>query len=83
MRLERAHAQFLGEGQGLLVVGFGLGGIGGIGVQTWPSLPCHQWGFKATGFGRKIVAHTDRKPFVFQLRSDFMTLKYALKARQA
>src|SRR6516225_7568306 len=32
MRLERAHAQFLGEGQGLLVVGFGLCGIGGIGV---------------------------------------------------
>ena len=29
---ERAHAQFLGQGQGLLVVGFGLRGIGGIGV---------------------------------------------------
>ena len=23
-------------------------------VQTWPTLPCHQWGFKATGFGMKI-----------------------------
>ena len=30
--LERAHAEFLGQGQGLLVVGFGLCGIGGIGV---------------------------------------------------
>ena len=30
--LERAHAEFLGQGQGLLVVGFGLRGIGGIGV---------------------------------------------------
>ena len=29
---ERAHAQFLGQGQGLLVVGFGLRDIGGIGV---------------------------------------------------
>ena len=32
VRLERAHAQFLGQGQGLLVVGFGLRDIGGIGV---------------------------------------------------
>ena len=30
--LEWAHAQLLGQGQGLLVVGFGLLGIGGIGV---------------------------------------------------
>ena len=30
--LERAHAEFLGQGQGLLVVGFGLCGIGRIGV---------------------------------------------------
>ena len=30
--LERAHAQFLGQGQGLLVVGFGLRDIGGVGV---------------------------------------------------
>ena len=30
--LERAHAQLLGQGQGLLVVGFGLRGIGGVGV---------------------------------------------------
>jgi hypothetical protein len=30
--LERTHAQFLRQGQGLLVVGFGLCGIGGIGV---------------------------------------------------
>ena len=30
--LERAHAEFLGQGQGLLVVGLGLRGIGGIGV---------------------------------------------------
>ena len=30
--LERTHAQLLGQGQGLLVVGFGLLGIGGIGV---------------------------------------------------
>ena len=30
--LERAHAEFVGQGQGLLVVGFGLRGIGGIGV---------------------------------------------------
>jgi hypothetical protein len=29
---ERAHAQLLGQGQGLLVVGFGRRGIGGIGV---------------------------------------------------
>jgi hypothetical protein len=29
---ERAHAQLLGQGQGLLVVGFGLYGIGGIGA---------------------------------------------------
>src|SRR5262249_54590570 len=29
---ERAHAQLLGEGQGLLVVGFGLCGIWGIAV---------------------------------------------------
>ena len=32
MGLERAHAELLGQGQGLLVVGFGLLGIGGIGV---------------------------------------------------
>ena len=32
VRLERAHAQCLGQGQSLLVVGFGLRGIGGIGV---------------------------------------------------
>ena len=31
--LERAHAQLLGQGEGLLVVGFGLRGIGGIGVS--------------------------------------------------
>jgi len=30
--LEWAHTEFLGQGQGLLVVGFGLLGIGGIGV---------------------------------------------------
>ena len=30
--LERAHAELLGQGQGLLVVGFGLRGIGRIGV---------------------------------------------------
>ena len=30
--LERAHAELLGQGQGLLVVGFGLRDIGGIGV---------------------------------------------------
>ena len=29
---ERAHAEFVGQGQGLLVVGFGLRGVGGIGV---------------------------------------------------
>jgi hypothetical protein len=29
---ERAHAQLLGQGQGLLIVGCGLLGIGGIGV---------------------------------------------------
>ena len=29
---ERAHAEFFGQSQGLLVVGFGLCGIGGIGV---------------------------------------------------
>src|SRR5262249_32603438 len=29
--LERAHAQFFGQGKGLAVVGFGLRGIGGIG----------------------------------------------------
>ena len=29
---ERAHAQLLGQGEGLLVVGFGLRDIGGIGV---------------------------------------------------
>ena len=29
---ERAHAEFLGQGQGLLVVGFSLRGIGGVGV---------------------------------------------------
>ena len=28
---ERAHAEFVGEGEGLLVVGFGLCDIGGIG----------------------------------------------------
>jgi len=30
--LERAQAQLLGHGEGLLVVGFGLHNIGGIGV---------------------------------------------------
>ena len=30
--LEGAHTEFLGQGEGLLVVGFGLRGIGGIGV---------------------------------------------------
>src|SRR5215510_8372573 len=30
--LERAHTKFVSEGQGLLVVGFSLRGIGGIGV---------------------------------------------------
>ena len=30
MGLERAHTEFLGQGQGLLVVGFGLRDIGGI-----------------------------------------------------
>ena len=29
---EWTHAEFVGQGQGLLVVGFGLRGIGGIGV---------------------------------------------------
>jgi hypothetical protein len=29
---ERAHTEFVGRSQGLLVVGFGLLGIGGIGV---------------------------------------------------
>ena len=28
--LERAHAEFLGQGQGVLVVGFGLGNIRGV-----------------------------------------------------
>jgi hypothetical protein len=32
VRLERAHAQLLGQGEGLLVMGFGLRDIGGIGV---------------------------------------------------
>ena len=32
VRLQRAHAQCLSQGQGLLIVGFGLRGIGGIGV---------------------------------------------------
>ena len=32
MGLERAHAEFGGQGQGLLVVGFSLYGIGGVGV---------------------------------------------------
>src|SRR2546426_2177568 len=32
MRYERTHAEFLGQDQGLPVAGFGLGGIGGIGV---------------------------------------------------
>jgi hypothetical protein len=30
--LERAHAEFVGQGEGLLVVGFGLRDIGGVGV---------------------------------------------------
>jgi hypothetical protein len=30
--LERALAEFLGQGKGLLVVGFGLHGIGRVGV---------------------------------------------------
>jgi hypothetical protein len=30
---KRAHAEFVGEGQGLSVVGFGLHDIGGIGVR--------------------------------------------------
>ena len=30
--MERAHAELLGQGEGLLVVGFGLRGIWGIGV---------------------------------------------------
>jgi hypothetical protein len=30
--LQRAHTQFLGQGQGLPVVGFGLSDIGGVGV---------------------------------------------------
>jgi hypothetical protein len=29
---ERAHAEFLGQGQGLLVMGFGLRDVGGSGV---------------------------------------------------
>ena len=32
MGYKRAHAECLGQGQGLLVVGFGLLGIGGVGV---------------------------------------------------
>jgi hypothetical protein len=32
MGLEWAHAEFLSQGEGLLVVGFGLHGIGGVGV---------------------------------------------------
>jgi hypothetical protein len=28
--LERAHAEFLGQGEGLLVVGFGMGDIWGM-----------------------------------------------------
>jgi Na+/H+ antiporter NhaA len=35
MRLERAHTQFLGEGEGLLVVGFGL-----LSLQ-WRALRCN------------------------------------------
>jgi hypothetical protein len=31
--LERAHAKFVGQGEGLTVVGFGLRNIGGIGVD--------------------------------------------------
>ena len=30
MGLERAHTEFLGQGQGVLVVGFGLGNIRGM-----------------------------------------------------
>ena len=30
--LQRAHAEFVGQGQGLLVVGFGLCNVGGVGV---------------------------------------------------
>ena len=30
MRLERAHAEFLGQGEGLVVVGFSLRTLGGI-----------------------------------------------------
>jgi hypothetical protein len=30
MGLERAHAQFLGQGEGLLVVDFGLNGLWGL-----------------------------------------------------
>jgi hypothetical protein len=30
---ERAHAEFIGEGQGLLVMGFGLLGLGRVGVS--------------------------------------------------
>ena len=33
VRLERAHAECLGQGQGLLVVGLGLHDIGGVGVR--------------------------------------------------
>jgi hypothetical protein len=32
MRLERAHAECLGQDQGPLIVGFGLRGVQGIGV---------------------------------------------------
>ena len=34
VRLEWAHAQLVGQGEGLVVVGFGLLDIGGVGVGT-------------------------------------------------
>jgi hypothetical protein len=38
--LERAHAQCLGQGEGLLVVGFSLHDIGGVGL-AYLALGCY------------------------------------------
>lgn len=34
-------------------------------LQTWPTLPCHQWGLKATEFGRKIPCPYREKTLYF------------------
>ena len=47
---ERAHAEFLGQGEGLLVVGFGLRGIGGSAwAWTTPS-----WCSASASFPRSL-----------------------------